>query len=112
MTVEELFARFPEIPGDLRAEPVLERFAATFGDLLLAAREPSPCATSRDAGNHYYLELIGPMSIYRFGLSTRDRTLARLEDLLRRHADDPEGFATSLVPADVADAEVRGPGCS
>jgi hypothetical protein len=31
MTVDELLARFPEVPRDLQAEPVLERYVAAFG---------------------------------------------------------------------------------
>jgi len=112
MTVEELVARFPEIPVDLRAEPMLRRFAAALGDLLREARSPSPCATQHDRANHLYLKLIGPLSIYGYGLATRERTVAELEQLLERHAADPEGFAAGLLPPDVAKDEVRGPGCS
>jgi len=112
MTIQELVARFPEIPADLRDDPTLERFAATFGELLRAARKPSPCATQHDAANHFYLKLIGPLSIYGYGLSTRDRVVGELRVLLERHAADPAGFAAGLLPADVAAGEVRGPGCS
>lgn len=111
MTVDELTARFPEIPADLRGEPLLARFAETFDELLQMARSPSPCATQHDAANHYYLKLIGPLSIYGYGLATRDGVLADLQQLLDRHAADPAGFAASLLPAGTADREVRGPGC-
>ena len=30
MTVDELLARFPEVPRDLQAEPVLERYVAAW----------------------------------------------------------------------------------
>jgi hypothetical protein len=112
MTVQELVARFPEIPKDLHGESTLSRFADAFGDLLGVARNPSACATQHDAANHYYLKLIGPMAIYGYGLSTRERVLADLQGLLDRREADPHGFATSLLPKDTADREVRGPGCS
>ena len=112
MTVQELVARFPEIPADLREEPVLERFASTLGDLLRVSNKPSPCSSQHDAGNHYYLKLVGPLSIYGYGLSTRERVLGELQELLDRHESDPDGFAASLLPTDTAEREVRGPGCS
>src|SRR4029453_4649431 len=43
MTVDELLARFPEVPRDLQAEPVLKRYVAAFGPLLRVAQKPSPC---------------------------------------------------------------------
>jgi hypothetical protein len=112
MTVSELIARFPEIPRDLHGEPVLARFAETFGPLLRVARSPSACATHHDAPNHYYLKLVGPMSIYGYGLSSRERVLGELDQLLERHAADPAGFAASLVPAGASEREARGPGCA
>jgi hypothetical protein len=111
MTVQELVARFPEIPADLHDEPVLARFASTLGGLLSRSRKPSPCSTQHDAGNHYYLKLVGPLSIYGYGLSSREKVLSQLEELIERHDADPEAFASSLLPEDVASSEVRGPGC-
>ena len=111
MTIPELFARFPEIPPDLRDSAVLRRFADVFGPLLGVAAKPSPCSTSHDAANHYYLKLIGPLSIYGYGLSTREKVETQLQELLDGHAADPRGFAAKLLPEDVADHEVRGPGC-
>jgi len=111
MTVGELTARFPEVPADLSEEPTLVEFADTFDGLLRAARRPSACAAAHDAANHYYLKLVGPLSIYRYGLSTRERTLGELRALLDAHAADPGGFAASLVPVDAAPREQRGPGC-
>lgn len=111
MTVNELIGRFPEVSGDLAGEPTLAEFAATFGELLAVARKPSNCSTGHDAGNHFYLALIGPLSYYRYGLATRERVLRDLRGLLDRHAADPEGFADSLLPAGTSLAEVRGPGC-
>ena len=112
MTVQELVARFPEIPEDLHEEPILSRFAEVFGELLRVARNPSNCATEHDAANHYYLKLIGPMGIYGYGLSAREQVLAEVQQLLDRHEADPGGFAASLLPEDTGDSEVRGPGCS
>ncbi len=111
MTVQELCIRFPEIPPDLHAEPLLARFAETFGDLLQIAHKPSACSTEHDAGNHFYLKLIGPMDIYRYGLSTRQKVLTQIQDLLDQHQADPAGFAASLLPADTVGKEIKGPGC-
>jgi len=111
MTVPELVARFPEIPADLRDDPVLHEFAASLGEWLGIARKPSACSTRHDAANHFYLKLIGPLSIYGYGLSSRERVVRELRVLLERHAADPAGFAASLLPEDVAAAEQHGPGC-
>lgn len=107
MTVAELLSRFPEIPRDLADDPVLARFAEAFDPLLRLAREPSACATAHDAANHYYLKLVGPLSIYGYGLATRERTLDDLAAMLERHAADPVGFAASLLPPSTATAERR-----
>lgn len=111
MTVQELVARFPEIPVGLRGEPLLEELADALDGLLRVARSPSPCATEHDAPNHYYLKLVGPMAIHGYGLSTREAVLAELQGLLDRRRADPDGFARTLLPDDTADREVRGPGC-
>ena len=112
MTVQELATRFPEIPKDLLDEPTLERFAETFDELLCSARNPSACSTQHDAANHYYLKLIGPLSIYGYGLSTREQVLSELQGLLKRHEEDPRGFSASLLPNDTGEREVPGAGCS
>ena len=111
MTVQELIARFPEVSPELGSEPTLTAFADTFGDLLAVAHKPSNCSTGHDAGIHFYLALIGPLSYFRYGLATRERVVKDMQTLLDRHAADPEGFATSLLPADTAVAEVKGPDC-
>ena len=49
MTVQQLVARFPEIPSDFHEEPILSRFAKVFGDLLQVARNPSACAIHHEA---------------------------------------------------------------
>ena len=99
MTVKELTARFPEIPADLHSEELLARFAESLGDLLRVARNPSNCAAEHDAGNHYYLKLVGPIAIYGYGLSSREQLLGEIRELLDRHASDPESFAESLIPS-------------
>ncbi len=111
MTVQELTARFPEIPQDLHQEPLLAQFAQTFGHLLKVARDPSACSSQYEAGNHYYLKLIGPMKIFMYGLSTKDKVISHIKELLDQHAANPDGFADSLLPDDSAAKEVKGPGC-
>ena len=111
MTVQELIARFPEIPRDLHGEPVLAQLAAECGDLLQVAHKPSNCAVQYDAGNHYYLKLIGPMAIHGYGLSSKEKVLGQLRELVDQRRANPAGFAASLLPADTVAAEVRGPGC-
>ena len=112
MTVSELYSRFPEMPADLRDEPILARFADVFGEQLAVAYKPSNCSTGHDAGNHFYLALIGPLSYYSYGLATRERVVADLTALLDRQAADPEGFVTSLLPANTAATQVKGPDCT
>ena len=112
MTVQELIARFPEIPKDLHEEPLLAEFAKAFGEQLRIARNPSACAREYDAGNHYYLKLVGPMRIFMYGLSTKPKVLKQLQELLDQYHADPTGFIASLVPAGTAQQEVKGPGCS
>ena len=112
MTVEELFHKFSEIPRSLHPELLLKRFADVFGDLLQLARKPSPCSTQHDPANHYYLKLIGPLAIHGYGLSTRESVVEQLQELLDRHAADPQRFASSLLPGDSAEKEIPGPGCS
>src|SRR5713101_2651592 len=43
MTVDELLAHFPEVPRDLRDEPILAEYVKAFGPLLRLAQKPSPC---------------------------------------------------------------------
>ena len=111
MTVPELIARFPEVPAGLHSLPVLEEFARSFDSLLKASRAPSPCSQEHDAANHYYLKLIGPLSIHGYGLSTQEQVIEEMTGMIRRHTEDPEGFAAGLIPATVSELERRGPGC-
>jgi hypothetical protein len=99
MTVQELVCRFPEIPQDLHSEPLLAQFAEAFGDLLQVAQNPSNCAAQYEAHHHYYLKLIGPIKVYMYGLSKREKVLRQLQELLDRYHADPAGFAASLLPA-------------
>ena len=99
MTVQELVQKFPEIPRDLHAEPLLAQCAEAFGDLLRVAQNPSNCSAQYEAGHHYYLKLIGPMKVYMYGLSSREKVLRQLQELLERYQADPAGFAASLLPS-------------
>ena len=108
MNVQELVKRFPEIPEDLHEEPLLARLAETFGASLSIAQPPAPCSTERDAANHYYMKLLNPIVFYGLGLGTREKALQHIQTLLDNHAADGDA---SLLPADVAAREVRGPGC-
>jgi len=112
MTVYDLIKQFREIPPDLHAEPVLARFAETFGDLLKVARKPSACSTQYDAGNYYYMRLVAPMGIYGYRLCTREDILQQLQELLDRYHADSAEFVASLLPAGTATKEVKGSGCS
>ena len=112
MTVQELVARFPEIPTDLHHEPVLAALAETCGPLLAVAHKPSACATAYDAANQYYLALITPIGIYGYGLSKREKLLQQLQELVDRQRADPTGFAASLLPSNTVAAEIKGAGCS
>jgi hypothetical protein len=97
MTVDELVGRFPELPGDLHSEAALAEFATTFESLLRVAVKPSACSEHHTDENRYYLKLIGPMEIYRYGLYTRERVLDEIQKLLDGHRGNPDGFATSLL---------------
>lgn len=100
MSVDELLARFPEIPRDLQREPLLAYFAETFGQLLRQAQNPSACTTEYSPVHYYYLKLIGPLKIYMYGLASKEKVLQQLQELLDRHAANPEGFAASLLPVE------------
>src|SRR5207247_11284684 len=83
MTVDELLALFPEVPRDLRDEPILAEYVKSFGPLLRVAQKPTPCvAENGDAPHALYTRLVNDLALYAIGLATRDRTLARLQDTL------------------------------
>ena len=111
MTISELAARFPEIPADLHDEPVLAEFAEAFGPQLAIAEKPTACVVEQAAGNVFYMKLINPIAIYGIGLAKREVLLAQLQAMVEGFKSDPGGYAASLLPADVAPVQVRGPGC-
>jgi len=99
MSVDELLARFPEVPRDLREEPTLQEYTRVFGPLLRLAEKPTPCMRDgADAQHVFYLKLVNDLAIYGIGLAKRDRTLARLTALLGQHRKQPATFACTLVP--------------
>ena len=99
MTVGDLLARFPEVPADLRDEPVLTDYVKAFGPLLRVAQKPSPCmGTGGDAQHVFYTRLVNDLAIYGIGLSKRDRTLARLQATLDEYRKQPATFGCTLVP--------------
>lgn len=111
MTVEEFFARFPEIPRDLRDEPVLADFVRAFGSQLRVAQKPSPCvaqAGGGDAEHHFYTRLVNDLAVYGIGLARRERTLERLRTLLAEYHAHPATFACTLVPKKAPDAPRAG----
>jgi len=99
MPVDELLARFPEVPRDLRDEPVLAAYVDAFGPLLRLAQKPSPCMRDGgDAPHVFYTRLVNDLAIYGVGLARRDRTLARLQATLDQYRKQPATFACTLVP--------------
>ena len=99
ITVDEFLARFPEVPRDLRDEPVLAEYIAAFGSLLRLAQKPSPCVgTGGDMEHVFYTRLVNDMAIYGIGLAKRDRTLARLQATVDQYRKQPATFACTLVP--------------
>jgi hypothetical protein len=99
MTVDELLAHFPEVPRDLRDEPILAEYVKAFGPLLRVAQKPSPCVGSGgDAEHVFYTRLVNDLAIYAIGLAKRDRTLARLSATLAQYRQQPATFACTLVP--------------
>jgi hypothetical protein len=109
MTVDEFLARFPEVPGDLRNEPVLARYVDAFGPLLRRAVKPSPCVGNNgDAEHRFYTRLVNDLAIYGIGLARRDRTLTRLQATLDEAARQRATFGCSLVPRKAPDAPPAG----
>ena len=101
MTVDAFLARFPEVPRDLREEPVLADFVRAFGVQLEVAQKPSPCVARADGGDaehHFYTRLVNDLAIYGIGLARRERTLQRLERLVAEYRAQPATFACTLVP--------------
>ena len=110
MTVDELLARFPEIPPDLRNEPVFNEYVGAFGPLLRMAQKPTPCMRDGgDAPHVFYTRLINDLAIYGVGLARRDRTLARLGATLDSYRKQRATYACTLIPRRAPDAPA--PGC-
>ena len=108
-TVDELLGRFPEIPGNLRDEPILAEYVDAFGHLLGLARKPSPCMRDGgDAPHVFYTRLVNDLAIYGIGLAKRDRTLARLRATLDAHRQAPATFGCTMVPRRAPDAPPSG----
>jgi hypothetical protein len=109
MTVDEFLARFPEVPADLRGEPVLEQYVSAFGPQLRVAQKPTPCmGQGGDAPHVFYTKLVNDLAIYGIGLAKRDRTLTRLQATLDQYRKQPATFACSLVPARASGAPRTG----
>ena len=107
MSIDAFLARFPEVPRDLRDEPVLTEFVRAFGPQLEVAQKPSPCvakAGGGDAPHHFYTRLLNDLAIYGIGLARRERTLQRLEKLVADYRAQPATFACTLVPRKGPDA--------
>ncbi len=111
MTVDAFLARFPEVPADLRGEPLIAEFVRAFGPQLAVAQKPSPCVArggGGDAEHHFYTRLVNDLAIYGIGLARRERTLQRLERLLSDYRAQPATFACTLVPRQAPDAPRAG----
>ena len=107
LTIDAFLAHFPEVPRDLRDEPVLAQFVHAFAPQLAVAQKPSPCVArdgGGDAEHHFYTRLINDLAIYGIGLAKRERTLQRLERLLADYRKQPATFACTLVPRKAPDA--------
>ncbi len=100
MTSQQLILRFPEIKDDLHDEPLLAQFAETFGSLLEQAENPGACSADYSPSNLYYLKLMGQLRLHMYGLVSKEKALDHMQDLLNRHAADPDGFTESLLTAD------------
>lgn len=99
LTVDEFLARFPEVPRDLRDEPILAEYVNAFGHLLRIAQKPTPCMRDGgDAQHAFYMRLVNDLAVYGIGLARRDRTLARLQATLDEYRKQPATFACTLVP--------------
>ena len=110
MSVDEFLARFPEVPHDLKDEPVLAQYVEAFGPQLREARKPTPCMGSEggDAGHRFYTALVNDLAIYGIGLAKRERTLARLSKRLEDYRKQPATYACTLVPNRTPDAPRTG----
>jgi len=110
MTVDELLARFPEVPRDLRDEPILAEYVSAFGPLLRLAQKPSPCIArdGGDAPHAFYTRLVNDLAIYGIGLARRERTLQRLAKTLEEYRRQVATFGCMLVPRRAPNAPPSG----
>jgi len=107
LTLDAFFARFPEVPRDLRDEPILADYVRAFAPQLAVAEKPSPCVArdgGGDAPHFFYTRLVNDLAIYGIGLAKRERTLQRLERLLAEYKAQPATFSCTLVPRKAPDA--------
>jgi hypothetical protein len=96
VTTDELFARFPEIPADLRSETAIATFGELFDGYLQTASKPSACSDDWADDNRAYMKLIGPMDIYRYGLSTRERVIEQVDEMITAFGDSPGSFEDEM----------------
>lgn len=109
LSIDEFLARFPEVPRELRDEPILQSYVAAFGPQLRVAQKPTPCmGTGGDAEHIFYTRLVNDLAIYGIGLARRERTLARLSATLEQYRKQPATFACTLVPRRGPDAPRAG----
>lgn len=109
MSVDEFLGRFPEVPRDLRDEPVFAEYVSAFGPLLRVAQKPSPCV-ARDGGDAphiFYTRLVNDLAIYGIGLARRERTLQRLAKTLEEYRHQAPTFGCMLVPRRAPGAPAR-----
>ena len=90
MTVDELLAHFPEVPRDLRDEPILAEYVKAFGPLLRVAQKPSPCMGARGDAPHHS----GQRRSETGGRVPADRRQQQLPELAHR-----PGCLTPIRPA-------------
>ena len=100
MTVDELLARFPEVPRDLRDEAVLAEYAHALGPLLRVARKPSPCMGTGGDAPHVVLHPARerPGHLRDRPRAARPDRCARLQATLDQYRQQPATFGCSLVP--------------
>lgn len=97
MTMQEFASRFPAESVDLCDEPLVAKFAETFGRFLQEAENPGACSGAYSPGNRYYLKLMGPIRLHMYGLAPKEKTLVKLQALLDQYAADAQGFVDSML---------------
>jgi len=97
VTAEEFVGRFSEIPPDIHGEATLTRFAEVFGDHLSTAVKPSACSTDWTAENRAYMKLVSPIGVYGLGLSSRERILSQLDEMITAYESSAEAFVQEML---------------